>query len=127
MMDTKKNTILNHFGKTLVEEVFDQAFTRMGDILEGNVKALTLTHLHEHLIDKEISREEAMKKAIRESITSTLHSFLWMIDQSNDFDLVAYKDGKTISLKEISDGLCGELYTKDGWIERFSKYPSSVK
>ena len=31
------------------------------------------------------------------------------------------------NLAELSDGLCGELYGEDGWIERFSGYPASLK
>jgi hypothetical protein len=51
-----------------------------------------------------------------------------MIENSEEFDLIKTSNsGNELSLREISDGLCGELYTEDGWIERFSKYPPSIK
>ena len=28
-----------------------------------------------------------------------------------------------VELRKISDGLSGELYTDDGWVYKYSKYP----
>ena len=37
--------------------------------------------------------------------------------------VVKDQDDAEHSLVDISDGLCGELYTEDGWIEKYTKYP----
>ena len=33
---------------------------------------------------------------------------------------------KGVDLKEVSDGLSGELYTEDGWIQKFSEYDELI-
>ncbi|MDF2859636.1 MAG: hypothetical protein K0Q87_5487 [Neobacillus sp.] len=54
-------------------------------------------------------------------VDTTLHHLLWTFEQNELIDInVANGDSKQISIKEISDGLAGELYTEDGWISRFS-------
>lgn len=45
-----------------------------------------------------------------------------MFETSDDF-LILSNDK---NLAEISDGLCGELYTDDGWIGRFSQHKTSI-
>ena len=50
----------------------------------------------------------------------TLHYFLWFIETNEDIDLQLTTDKGLISLNNISDGLAGELYAKDGWMDQFS-------
>lgn len=51
-----------------------------------------------------------------------------MIEQNEEYDLIKYTDDEKsfVSLRDISDGLSGELYTEDGWIEKFSTYKTTV-
>ena len=36
-------------------------------------------------------------------------------------------EGTLVNLTDLSDGLAGEVYSEDGWIAKFSKYPSSIE
>ncbi|MDE6209993.1 MAG: hypothetical protein K2M73_10030 [Lachnospiraceae bacterium] len=47
---------------------------------------------------------------------NVLDSFLFMVEQHEDICLLY----DNINLNEESDGLSGELYTEDGWIEKYS-------
>ena len=31
--------------------------------------------------------------------------------------------GEVVDIREISDGLVGELYSDDGWVAKFSRFP----
>ena len=42
---------------------------------------------------------------------------LEMFEQHDDIELNMSNE----NLNQISDGLAGELYTEDGWIQKFSK------
>lgn len=54
---------------------------------------------------------------IPEIVDVSLHNMLFMIEENDDIELLFENE----NLKEISDGLAGELYTEDGWIDKFSK------
>lgn len=46
-----------------------------------------------------------------------MHNMLFMIEEHEEIELL-YKEE---NIAEKSDGLSGELYTEDGWIEKYSK------
>ncbi|MBP1937641.1 hypothetical protein [Paenibacillus sediminis] len=51
-----------------------------------------------------------------------MSQFLWFLEEEDSVDITFDNgSGETISIKEISDGLKGELFTEDGWISRFSR------
>ncbi len=58
------------------------------------------------------------------TIDDCLHEFLFMLENNSDnLELVfTASDGSPINIVETSDGLCGELYTEDGWIEKFGSH-----
>lgn len=56
------------------------------------------------------------------SIDIAMSQFLWFLEEEDSVDITFDNgSGETISIKEISDGLKGELFTEDGWISRFSR------
>jgi hypothetical protein len=54
-------------------------------------------------------------------VDSTLHDLLSFFEGTEEF-LIAFQENENdlVDLKEISDGLAGELVTEEGWISRFS-------
>ena len=55
------------------------------------------------------------------SIDTTLHFLLTVIEENDDLDMtVSLSESETVSIKELSDGLAGELYSEKGWVARFS-------
>ena len=59
---------------------------------------------------------------IPEIVDFSLDSMLFMFEGHPDLQLVF----QGVDLKEVSDGLSGELYTEDGWIQKFSKYDELI-
>lgn len=124
-----KEKALDKFGKVLVEKVRDEAIDVMCLVLRGQMNSQESKELYAEARFLSPEQINLVERFIRHTVDNTLHHFLWMIEQEDDVDLVVYEtdDKKPISLKEISDGLCGEPYTEDGWIERFSQFPPSIK
>jgi hypothetical protein len=63
-------------------------------------------------------------------VDTTLHYFLWMLEDGGTTKLkyqiglkllIESPSGMTQNICDISDGLSGELATLDGWVVRFSK------
>lgn len=123
--NVKNSQILDSFGKLLVERVRDRSIFIHEKILSGEMGSKESISLYESA--KKDPNKKLISDCIISAIDETIHHFLWMIEQYEEFDLV-YRDGdKITSLRDISDGLCGEPLTEEGWIARFSKYPPSME
>lgn len=123
-----RREILDHFGKVLMKEVRDQTIDFMHRFIAERMKSEECKELHKEVQSFSQEQIETLKKFINHAVDSTLFNFFCMISWKEEFDLVMYdKDQKPISLEKISDELRGELFTEEGWIEMFSKYPPSIK
>src|SRR5262245_49878031 len=118
--------VLDIVGKLLMVRIRDKAINDWNMILDGSMKgALTET------VRKEIaganSTTEALECIVPRVVDSVLHHLLWTLEQEEWINVSVEVDGETTSsIREISDGLAGELYTEDGWIARFSQYPPTI-
>lgn len=123
-------SILEEFGQILVKHIRDATFEQFKEMCNGKLNSKSAQIIHKNFEKFTNEQKEIIQSLVLDSIDNTLHHFLWMIEQYEEFDLIKYQDEKKssyISLRDISDGLCGELYTEDGWIEKYSKYPPSLK
>lgn len=123
-----KNALLAQFGKLLMEEVRDTVLEINNSTIKGERNSEENQELYKLIKNFNEPQQEIVKKFVRKSIDSTLHHFLWIIEQYEEYDLVAYEEGQTkpVSLREVSEMLCAELYGEDGWITQHSKYPPSI-
>ena len=119
--------ILDQFGALLVREVRDSTVRVHSLIMDGKMNSKENLELHQLVASESSEKREIAERYVRNAVDNAIHNFLWMIEQYEEFDLI-YRDGdKVISLRDISDGLCGEPLTEEGWIARFSKYPPSIE
>lgn len=124
----KDQQILEEFGQTLMEKVRDSCYTQFEKILLGQIHSKSAILLHDSINAFDTEDVESLRLVVRDTIDSAIHHFLWMIEQYEEYDLIKYTHDKDkfVSLRDISDGLCGELYADNGWIEKYSKYPGSI-
>lgn len=119
-----KKEILDQFGRRYMYFVRDTVLQQMMDIIDGTAKAPESKKISKKLgvIPKE--HHNLIKSVVFDSVDHALHYFLFMFQEYEEDTKIMVEDdnGESHSLEELSDGLCGELYTEDGWIERFSKY-----
>ena len=114
--------VLNEFGKILITEVRDGTIDSMNKMIDGTMKGTIAKLIRKKIsiLDKE--QIEVLKWLIPEIVDFSLDSMLFMFEGHPDLQLVF----QGVDLKEVSDGLSGELYTEDGWIQKFSKYDELI-
>ena len=117
-MATDKQMILNDFGKTLISEVRDTTIRNYIKMFDGTMNGLTARQVHEKLDRFNDEQMATVKWLLSKIVDTSLHNILFMLEQNkNELELLY----KGLNINEISDGLCGELYSEDGWIEKYSK------
>ncbi|WP_032139593.1 hypothetical protein [Rickettsia tamurae] len=121
---SKKQKLLDKFGSVYIDFVRDGVLTQMLGILNNTTKANKILAQKVNEISNE--SKEIIEIIVQETLDRCLHYTLFMLQEYEDeMALIMYdEDHNQYSLAEISDGLCGELYSEDGWIAKYSKYPN---
>ena len=110
--------ILNEFGKILIKEVRDNVINSMNESIDGKRKGIAAQLIKKKIAILNEEQIEVLKELILEIVDCSLDSILFMIEGDPELQLIF----QGVDLKEVSDGLSGELYTEDGWIQKFSEY-----
>lgn len=108
---------LNEFGEVLIKEVRDRTIRLFDKKVQGAMKDKDSQLLFEKV--NKLSKEQQLliNEIIPQIVDLSLHNMLCVFEEHDEFQIVI--DGENIA--DISDGLSGELYTSDGWIEKFSE------
>lgn len=108
--------VLGGFGKVLMDRVRDNTTASVDQMLDGTMKGITAQKIQEKIkvFDKE--QMETVEWLVVQVVDLCLHNMLWMVEQEEEITLLYQGAG----LQEESDGLSGELYTEDGWIQKYS-------
>ena len=114
--------ILDEFGKILITQVRDGTIDSMNKMIDGTMKGTTAKLIRKKIAILNNEQIEILKWLIPEIVDFSLDSMLFMFEGHPDLQLVF----QGVDLKEVSDGLSGELYTEDGWIQKFSKYDELI-
>jgi len=113
--------VLDKFGEVLMQSVRDRTISNCDKILNGQMKGITAQQVIEKLEGFSDEQIETLKWIIPQIVDESLHNFLFMIEECNNINVEVQINNETGNVRELSDGLAGELYTEDGWIFRFSK------
>ncbi len=117
--------MLEKFGEILIQKVRDEAINDWEKILNGKMKGLRAAEIRNLLSVYSIEQVKVFRELIPEVVDTTLHHLLWTIEQLDILKILfSDTDETTCDIKELSDGLPGELYGDRGWIKRFSKHHS---
>lgn len=112
---------LDQFGDVLAKRVRDESISDWDMILDGRMKDAGSQQIRDQLERLQLSKDQIdlLRRLIPKIVDTTLHHLLWTFEQEESVDIaVKTPAGVVPSLREVSDGLAGELY---GWIPRFSK------
>ncbi|NQX66670.1 epimerase [Paenibacillus alba] len=111
---------LDTFGEILINKVRDVAIHNWDNIIDGNMKGQRAKEIREKLSIFNDEQIEVLKDVFPMVVDSTLHHLLRTLEQEDAIELSVEVEQKAKRIRDISDGLAGELYTEDGWIMRFS-------
>lgn len=114
--------ILDKFGMLLMHQVRDRVIEELDRIISGKAPDRTYMFLRDRTNLSDANVKEALQIVIPIAVDHTLDSFLDFIESQNEIDLVYEQPNgtETISIKDASDGLAGELYSSRGWVAKFS-------
>lgn len=120
--------ILMMLGKLIMEKARDDSISCLFDEIKGNINSYQGIRIRELLTNFNKEQIEIIIKLVPTVVDTSLHYFLDMIDSSDEIKLL-FKEGDLnyIDIKELSDGLAGELYSDEGWIAKFSKQPHGLE
>jgi hypothetical protein len=117
---------LDRFGALLIEKVREETISQWHKLLDGSLKGERAKRLKALLASLGSGGKETFRQLIPEIVDSVLHQLLWMIEQEEDVRLgILVNDKLYPDLREVSDGLSGELYSDRGWIKRFGRKPGA--
>lgn len=115
---------LDHFGELLMRRVRDEVIDDWDMIINGRMRGESAQHVRAKLSAFGPHQVDVLRWLIPQIVDTTLHDLLWWLEQEKSVDVaVKTPSGVIPSIREVSDGLAGELYTDRGWIARFSRKP----
>jgi hypothetical protein len=112
---------LDKFGQLLMKRVRDEAVTDWKMMIDGRMKGASAEKVREFLGRLSEAEKKLFSQLIPGVVDTVLHHLLWTVEQESDLYVGVETDNGIENLREISDGLPGELYSDEGWIARFSK------
>ncbi len=124
-MKTKMNnqqSSLDKFGEFIVVNLRDKAIETAEMLLENRSKSPQTKILQDELSTFNAAQKAIVANTVKASIDAAIHDFLFAIEEQADFEndiqIIVNED----NIVEMSDGLQGELFTQDGWLEKYSKF-----
>jgi hypothetical protein len=127
-MNMSNRSILDEFGAALMNGVRDEACSFLQRVISGKMADKWSKALYRDLQKQKFKPEQAefVGRMLEAAVHMGIVSFLQFLDQNEIAIVFRVEDGHTHNIQAISDGLVGELYTEDGWIEKFSKLKEGV-
>lgn len=120
--------VLEETGRNIMAFVRDDALAQLEQLLAGTLKPPEYQSLSRRLSSLSAKDLATLREVAVRMVDTTVHNFLWLLEGENGLELARRAPGGTIvNLTEESDGLAGELYSADGWIAKYSKYPTFTK
>ena len=114
--NVRMDKCLEEFGEIFIKEVRDRTI----DLFDRKMQGLMRSKESQLLFEKMNKLNEEQKSLIRDIIPQivdlSMHNMLDLFEEHDEFQVIV--GGENIA--DVSDGLSGELYTSDGWIEKFS-------
>lgn len=119
------NAALDKFGRALVQNVRDEAISDWAMIVSGQMISERAQEVRDRLSTLSTEQQHAVTSLVPEVVDTVLHHLLRFLEEEVDVEVAVNADGGRVpSLRDVSDGLPGELYTDEGWIARFGESKS---
>lgn len=108
---------LEIFGQIFINEIRDNTIDIFEKMFDGRMKGLTAQNVQEKITIFNERQKNTVLWILSRAVDQCMHNMLFMIEDHEEIDLLYNAE----NIAEKSDGLSGELYTEDGWIEKYSK------
>ena len=109
--------LLSSFGEVFINDVRDRTIRNFDMIIAGKMRDESSQKLSETINQMSIEHRQLIDRIVPHIVDLCIHNMLCMVEGHDNIDILI----ESQSISEISDGLSGELYTEDGWIQKYSK------
>lgn len=114
--------VLEKFGELLMTRVRDKAIADWDKIIGGEMRGERAQRVQALLASLIPDQVEVVKQLLPQIVDTTLHHLLWVLEQERSIEVrTGVGEGQPQSVRDLSDGLPGELYSSNGWIARYSR------
>lgn len=119
MRKNDEKGILEKFSKKLIQTARDAVIEGALQKIMGENKGKIGKKIAEKLSTLTPEQKEAVSDLIINNVDGAINNFLWIIDQEENLDIVAYHDNEIYSLKKISGDLSIDYWD---FVEEFSRH-----
>ena len=113
---------LDNFGKGLMQYSRDRTLNTASEILQGKIKSPNHKIVGETLQNLTPEERKAVEDLAKLLFNEMFFEFEQFLNEHAEYKLV-YSDGESeVDLLDLSDGLFGEMFGDDGWIEKYSEF-----
>ena len=103
------------FGELFTNYVMNSTKEEIDSYISGKCTAPDAIKLREELNSFNPAQIETLKKFIFETITSCMFNTMIMINENDDIHLTVEHNDENIEIKEVSDGLEGDMWFWIDW------------
>jgi hypothetical protein len=115
---------LDHFGKIIIRNMRDKQIEYVEGLLDGKWKAPELLVLQNKLHKLNKDQKELLMNLVEEITTNAMHDLLFELQEYHNSENAIEILVNSKNIVDLSDGIHGEIFGKDGWIDRFSSIKS---
>ena len=108
---------LDNFGKIFISEVRDNTLEAFEKMFNGSMKGLTAQNVRDKIAIFDEQEKSVLLWLLSKTVDQCMYNMLFMLEEHEEIEMLYAGE----DIVEESDGLSGELYTEDGWIEKYSK------
>ena len=122
-----KESALDKFGRFLVTNLLDKGLDRFDNLSKNQLQSKSTAQLQKELQEFDSKQLETIEKLVANVLVASAHDFLFALEERNDFkeDIALVVDG--VNVADESDGLQGEIFGEEGWLQKFSQHKSLSK
>lgn len=113
----KMSNNLENFGEIFINEVRDNTLETFEKMFDGRMKGLTAQNVRDKILIFDEQEKSILLWLLSKTVDQCMHNMLFMLEEHEEVEMLYAGE----NIVEESDGLSGELYTEDGWIEKYSK------
>jgi len=117
--------LLEEAGSQIISFVRDDALAQLDQLLAGTLRPAEYRSLSGRLASLSSGDLATLREVAVRMVDTTIHDFLWLLEGEAALELARrLSNGSLVSLSQQSDGLAAELYSDNGWICKYSRYPT---
>ena len=115
---------LDTFGKFFVNNTIDKGLDRVYVLRNNKIQSPRTEELRNQLSKLSEDEFKVVENSVINVLMTTLHDFLFQLEDNSESIKLMINSKDMLTL---SDGLAGELFSDEGWINKHSNYASKLQ